>query len=321
MTLAKWHHSNRAQLADLLPEAIVVLPVGATEQHGPHLATGTDWILADAVAQQAAALVHERSVRPIVFAPPMPFGASDHHLPFGGTLSLSPETLLAVLLDLARSLHADGGRRLVLVNGHGGNVGVCHAAAAAASTRYGVNVAHINYWELLPPQRPAAEPGAVEGGAVEAGAVEAGAVEPGAVEAGAAEPGAAEPGAVVEAGAAEAGAVVEAGAVEGGAVERRGAGGGVEGSGDVMVPGHAGRFETALMLAQDEAFVAERKERLDPPTGPAVDDVALHTAGSWQRIDGYTDRPDLADAANGREWFDQLTAALGDRLLELAEVL
>jgi creatinine amidohydrolase len=250
MTLIHWQYADRSRLGDLLPEAIVIVPVGATEQHGPHLATGTDWILADAVARQAAALIHERSVRPIVLAPPIPFGASDHHLPFGGTLSLSPETLLAVLLDLARSLHADGGRRLILVNGHGGNIGVCHAAAAAASTRYDVNVAHIDYWQLLPRQAHAS---------------------------------------------------------------------GL--AGPVPVPGHAGQFETALMLAQDETFVAERKERLEPPAGPAVDDVALHTAESWQRIDGYTDRPELADPATGRTWFDQLAAALGDRLLELAEVL
>lgn len=245
MTLVKWHHSNRALLAELLPEAIVVVPVGATEQHGPHLATGTDWILADAVSTRAAELVHERSARPIVLAPPLPFGASDHHLPFGGTLSLSAETLLAVLLDLARSLQADGGRRLLLVNGHGGNVGVCHAAAAAASTRYDLNVAHVDYWQLAVPDDFAGVP----------------------------------------------------------------------------VPGHAGQFETALMLAQDVTFVAERKERLEPPAGPVVDDVALHTAESWQRIDGYTDRPELAEPATGRKWFDQVAAALGDRLLELAEVL
>jgi creatinine amidohydrolase len=242
MTYVYWHHSNRTRLAELLPEAIVIVPVGATEQHGPHLATGTDWILAQAIAEQAAALVHEQSPRPLVIAPPMPYGASDHHLPFGGTLSISPETLLAVLLDLTRSLRADGGRRLVLVNGHGGNIGVCHAAAAAASTRYDVSVAHLDYWRLA-----------------------------------------------------------------------RDSG--------VPVPGHAGAFETALMLAQNAGFVNEPVERPDPPYGPTIDDVDLHTAESWRRIDGYTDRPELADQATGRKWFDQMTAALGDRLLELAEVL
>ncbi|MEU4197723.1 creatininase family protein [Kribbella sp. NPDC026611] len=224
-----------------MPIAIVILPVGATEQHGPHLATGTDWILAEAVSRAAASLAHERSTRPLVLAPAVPFGASDHHLPFGGTLSLPPETLLAVLLDLGRSVQACGGRRFVLVNGHGGNRGVCQAAAAAMTTRYDLNVAYLDYWRLARDL-------------------------------------------------------------------------------DVPVPGHAGAFETALMLAQDGRFVAERKHRDSPPTS-AVDDVDLHTAESWQRIDGYTDHPEAADAATGRKWFDQVAAALGDRLIELAEVL
>ncbi|MFK4086173.1 creatininase family protein [Kribbella sp. NPDC020789] len=238
-----WHHSNRTDLAGLLPEAIVIVPIGATEQHGPHLATGTDWMLAQAVTEQAVDLVHDRAARPLVTAPPLPYGASDHHLPFGGTLSLSPETLLAVLLDVARSIAASGGSRLVLVNGHGGNIGVCHAAAAAASSRYDVNVAHVDYWRLA------------------------------------------------------------------------------RDTGDVPLPGHAGVFETALMLAQDEALVAERHPRPEPSSGPAIDDVHLHTAESWRRIDGYTDHPERADAETGRTWFSQLAAALGDRLLELAEAL
>ncbi|WP_427895203.1 creatininase family protein [Kribbella sp. GL6] len=259
MTYVRWQHTNRGTLGELLPEAIVVVPVGATEQHGPHLATGTDWILAEAVSAAAADLVHERSPRPIVLTPALPFGASDHHLPFGGTLSLSAETLLAVLLDLARSLAADGARRVLLVNGHGGNTGVCHAAAATASTRYSLNLAHVDYWNLLPQ-----EPSPHTSPTTDTDAA---------------------------------------------------------GAGEAPVPGHAGQFETALMLAQDVKFVAERKERIDPPAGDVVDDVALHTAESWRRIDGFTDRPELAEVAAGRRWFHQLTVALGDRLLRLAEVL
>lgn len=243
MTLKHWHRTNRTELNELLPEAIIILPIGATEQHGPHLATGTDWILAEAVTNQAAHLIHARAARPMVLAPALPYGASDHHLPFGGTLSLTPETLLAVLLDLTRSLAASGGRRFVLVNGHGGNVGVCHAAAAAASSRYDVNVAHLDYWQLA------------------------------------------------------------------------------RDTGDTPIPGHAGVFETALMLAQNEALVADRHPRPEPARSAAIDDVQVHSAESWRRIDGYTDHPERADADTGRAWFDQLATALGDRLLELAEVL
>ncbi|GAA3090465.1 creatinine amidohydrolase/Fe(II)-dependent formamide hydrolase-like protein [Kribbella aluminosa] len=317
MTFVRWQHTNRSTLGELLPAAIVVVPVGATEQHGPHLATGTDWILAEAVSAEAASLVHERSPRPIVLAPPVPFGASDHHLPFGGTLSLSPETLLAVLLDLARSLHADGGHRLVLVNGHGGNTGICHAAAAA-STRYNLNVAHIDYWQLLPSQSPSPTPTTPAPETLppnsppSASPTSHGATSHGATSDGATLDGAALGGPVEDGGAL--GGPVEDGGALGGPVEEGRVGG-------VPVPGHAGEFETALMLARDPAFVAERKERLGLPSDVVVDDVGLHTAASWRRIDGYTDRPELADQATGRRWFDQLAVALGDRLLRLAEVL
>ncbi|WP_419992570.1 creatininase family protein [Streptomyces boninensis] len=146
MTASHWTDLNRQQLTELLPDALVLLPVGATEQHGPHLQTGTDTLLATTVVQRAAQLA--ATTRPLVLAPPLPYGCSDHHLPFGGTLSLSPETMLATLLDIARSLQIDGARRLFIINGHGGNIGPCHSAAAAASTRHGLAVAYANYWDL-----------------------------------------------------------------------------------------------------------------------------------------------------------------------------
>lgn len=146
----RWAEQTRSDLSDVLPEALVVLAIGATEQHGPHLATGTDALLAQTVVERAAEQAAAECPRRLVIAPTLPYGASDHHLPFGGTLSLAPETLHAVLLDVARSIAACGGRRLVIVNGHGGNHGVAHAAAAAASNRYDVTVATTDYWRLLP---------------------------------------------------------------------------------------------------------------------------------------------------------------------------
>lgn len=150
MATYAWRQQTRDELNRVLPDAIVVLPVGATEQHGPHLATAVDALMAETVARRAADLAAERGCpRDLVLAPSVSFGASDHHLPFGGTLSLRAETLLAVLLDLARSIHAVGGRRLVVVNGHGGNRGICSAAVAAASTRNpGLQAAYLDYWSL-----------------------------------------------------------------------------------------------------------------------------------------------------------------------------
>lgn len=159
MTYVEWHRENRRHLGELLPEALVVVPVGATEQHGPHLATGTDWIVAQTVAERAVIGAHDRCGLPLILAPAVPFGASEHHLRFGGTLSLTPETFQAVLLDLTRSIAVCGGRRVVLVNGHGGNVGCCQTVAAAAAERYELAVAHIDYWRLAEPPPGVPVPG------------------------------------------------------------------------------------------------------------------------------------------------------------------
>ncbi|MEV5764860.1 creatininase family protein [Micromonospora sp. NPDC052213] len=239
----RWADADRQALAEQLPEAVVLLPVGATEQHGPHLPTGTDALIAEAVCDAAARQAAARSPRPLIVTPVIPVGASEHHLPFGGTLSLSPETLSAVLLDLARSVAMQGGRRLVLVNGHGGNVGVCHAVAAAASTRYGLAVGHVDYWRMAE-----AEP-------------------------------------------------------------------------EVPVPGHAGEFETSLVLVLRPEMVGDRAGRGRVPVPPAVPGVDLHTADAWQAIDGYTDRPEAADADTGRRRFGRLVTQLADRIVEIARVL
>lgn len=151
MTLLRWAESNRETLREVLPEALVLLPLGATEQHGPHLATGTDALVATESCVRAAEAVAADCPRPLVITPPLPFGASDHHLAFGGTLSLTPATLLSVLTDLARSVAVQGGRRLVLVNGHGGNIGVCRSVAEIISAHHDLAVAALNYWSFAHP--------------------------------------------------------------------------------------------------------------------------------------------------------------------------
>ena len=94
----------------------VILPLGATEQHGPHLPLGTDTIRATALAD----LLAERLPGSLV-APALPFGCSDEHMGFPGLLGLDAETLARVVLDFARRLTGWGIRRLVLLSAHGGN--------------------------------------------------------------------------------------------------------------------------------------------------------------------------------------------------------
>jgi creatinine amidohydrolase len=247
MTVWKWHETDRERLAEVLPEALVVLPVGTVEQHGPHLPSGTDALVAAAVAEEAARRAGPSAPRDLVLTPALPFGASDHHFVFGATLSLSPETTTAVLGDLARSVAADGGRRLAIVNGHGGNRGACHAAAATAATRHGLATAYLDYWDLFPYDRIVGDP--------------------------------------------------------------------------PNVPGHAGRFETSIVAHLRPDLVGTPPDRDAQPAVPDVPGVTVHTPDLWRTIDGYTDRPADASAADGAAWFALLAAALADRLVTLARDL
>lgn len=96
--------------------AIAVLPVGATEQHGPHLATGTDTMLAERVAVAAAQRTGD------IVLPALPYGCSlGHTAHWPGTLSFHPTTLTNVIIEIGRWTYASGFRKLVIVNGHATN--------------------------------------------------------------------------------------------------------------------------------------------------------------------------------------------------------
>lgn len=98
-------------------DAIVLLPVGALEQHGPALPLGTDTVRAEAVVARVAAELGAA----VVVGPTVPVGVSPHHLAFTGTISLRPATFVTVLREYLESIAAHGWRRVLVVTGHGGN--------------------------------------------------------------------------------------------------------------------------------------------------------------------------------------------------------
>src|SRR5687768_5146513 len=114
-----WNELTRRELGALLPDAVVVLPTAATEQHGPHLATGHDSFIVAEIARRAGQKVGDAAT--VIVTPVLTFGSSDHHLAFGGTLSLRTETYLLVLKDLLNSMIASGAKKVLVLNGHGGN--------------------------------------------------------------------------------------------------------------------------------------------------------------------------------------------------------
>lgn len=101
---------------------VLAVPLGATEQHGPHLPLRTDTAIAQALCARLA-----RRVPEVVVAPAVPYGASGEHADFPGTLSIGHEALRLLLVELVRS--ADRFAGVVLVNGHGGNLPTAHRAA------------------------------------------------------------------------------------------------------------------------------------------------------------------------------------------------
>jgi creatinine amidohydrolase len=108
---------SRARAADCADTALLLVPVGALEQHGPHLPLGTDTTVAATVAARTGLPV----------TPPVALGASGEHEGFPGTISIGTETLAAVLVETGRSA-CRWARRLCFVNGHGGNVPALVAA-------------------------------------------------------------------------------------------------------------------------------------------------------------------------------------------------
>lgn len=96
--------------------SLALIPLGSTEQHGPHLPCGTDYLIADAFAREAA----ERTGH--FCTPPIPIGVSAHHRQFSGTMWVDPDAFRSYVTALTRNLTSHGIDRVIYVNAHGGNV-------------------------------------------------------------------------------------------------------------------------------------------------------------------------------------------------------
>lgn len=94
----------------------IVWPIGSTEQHGTRGLLGTDFIVPETIAREVAKRAG------VVCAPTMPFGMAEHHMAFPGTVSLRPSVYHMVVKEILRSFHHHGFRRVMILNGHGGNI-------------------------------------------------------------------------------------------------------------------------------------------------------------------------------------------------------
>lgn len=230
LTELTWREVRRAG-----EEGIALLPIGSQEQHASHLPMGTDTLLVEEVVDRALDMLAREAGPGVVRLPALPFGHSPHHL-FAAAVSLSAATLGAVLDDILDSLVTSGYRRVMVVNGHGGNDEIMRLAVKRFALRSPVTVAACSYWTLTVGEDGAGRPD--------------------------------------------------------------------------VTPGHAGWFETSLMLAAHPDLVrtpVPARAPVEPPPlfdTPPYPGLTVERHGEWERVGGSTD--DACDA----------DAARGDRLLE-----
>jgi creatinine amidohydrolase len=236
---------TRTEAAERAARTMVVLPIGALEQHGPHLPLATDTLLVQYVAQAAVDSVADKV--PAVVAPPLPYGYSHHHLPFGGTASMGIEQLLGTLRGIVGSLLDSGFGAVFILNGHGGNQEIVSLVARDVGLSRGDYVGAGSYFEMARPALLAA---------------------------------------------------------------------GAQAMGEI--PGHAGVFETSLMLAAHPELVqlshAPRRQAREGGW-PEPRPYRADGPGPFRGKDGFSDDPGAADAEWGARALALCATAVGEALL------
>ncbi len=238
---------NRTEACSRAADTLLIWPVGALEQHGPHLPVGTDYLTIEALSRLAAEKA--RVQIPVLMAPTLPFGSSHHHLPFGGTMSLSTEGYYRIVYELAESLIISGFRKIFIVNGHGGNNELLQLVARDLALKHPASLAAASYWTVAWDALVTLE-----------------AHKPG------------------------------------------------------RLPGHAGAFETSMMMALRPELIPQGLPHRDDVVGSDprsfYKPYRAEHHGSWQAIDGYTDSPDRGSAEHGQAYLAAVVDALAAAMIE-----
>ncbi|MFK7695053.1 creatininase family protein [Paenibacillus sp. HJGM_3] len=249
MKMYRYHEHTREELtAKAEAGYMAIVPLAATEQHGPHLPVYTDSLICGHIADESARRAADSI--PVLLCPLLPIGCSNHHHTFGGTLSFSSATYMHMLRDIGESLVTNGFRKIAFLNGHGGNDPIMHQTANDLAVRYPVWTASASYWSIA---REALQ---------------------------------------------------------------------LENADEVgMLPGHAGGFETAAILALREELVhvdrapAQHEQRAWIHSGPPGTFIGRHR--ELTGADGYTDAPHLATKEKGSRYLDAITRSVSDWLIQV----
>jgi creatinine amidohydrolase len=128
-------------------DAIIIVPVGSTEQHGPHLPVMVDYRLATEVARRGA-LKLAAAGHPVLVTPTVWTGFAEYHMELGGTITLDYAVFHGVIRGVVRSLARDGFRRICVLNGHGGNIAPLVVAVSELTVELKIPLVYFSYWEI-----------------------------------------------------------------------------------------------------------------------------------------------------------------------------
>lgn len=150
MTARYWKDLTTEDFVALDPtRQVAILPVGATEQHGPHLPLGTDAAINAGIITRAVELIPMET--PVLVLPMLPVGLSPEHRDFPGTLSLSAETFTRTVAEIGENVARAGLRKLILFNSHGGQPAALEIAAQELRTRHKMIAVLANSWRMMRP--------------------------------------------------------------------------------------------------------------------------------------------------------------------------
>jgi creatinine amidohydrolase len=146
MVEIEWRRLRADQLRERAREdAIVILPVGSLEQHGQHLPVEVDSRLGEELVERTARKMAARGV-PVVVLPTIWTGLSEHHMSFGGTITLDFPAFSALIEGVVRSVIRHGFKRIVLLNAHGGNENALRTITDELTPKLGVPIVQFTYW-------------------------------------------------------------------------------------------------------------------------------------------------------------------------------
>ena len=146
MAETEWRKLRADQLRDMAArDTIVIVPVASLEQHGPHLPVEVDSILGETIAARTASKISARG-QAVLVLPVLWTGLSEHHMSFGGTITLDNAAFAALLEGVVRSVLRHGFKKIVLLNAHGGNENALRAITDDLTPKLGVPIIQFTYW-------------------------------------------------------------------------------------------------------------------------------------------------------------------------------